>query len=182
MSSCAILKMDSPFIVTEELQKPHHILQNAQHSAAHNIKNSPVPSATESSANDDDSLDSYIDCPQGCGEIISTAELSSHLDLHMAEGMTFEEAGSAVCKNESLEPEEGDNANTDYIYHDIERPYAHKKQMPSWLRNMLEEGAKVTVSNQIQPDGTLRRVEFVANETSHLIPVLAQLCELDETI
>ncbi|KKZ63187.1 hypothetical protein EMCG_02483 [[Emmonsia] crescens] len=160
----------------------------------------------------------------------------------MAEGMAFEEAGGAVCKDESPEPEEGDDANTDYIYHDIESrfctklpkalhnrdnilqskdsckdshrdskaasgplkkrkhrskrkhrdaaggfrselgPYAHEKQMPSWLRNMLEEGAKVTVSNQIQPDGTLHRVEFVANETSHLIPVLAQLCELDETV
>ncbi|EEH10531.1 DUF1671 domain-containing protein [Histoplasma capsulatum G186AR] len=197
-------------------------------------------------ANDDDPLSGYVDCPHGCGEIISTAELSSHLDLHIAEEMAFEDASGGVVSKCESEGEEID-ANTDYIHDDIESrfstklpkelrnrdnilqpkssrkgshrdskaalgpsekkkrkskrgsrdaagsflrrlgrselgPYAHEKQMPSWLRNMLEEGAKVTVSNQIQTDGTLRRVEHVANEMSNLIPVLARLCELDETV
>ncbi|EQL29094.1 hypothetical protein BDFG_08221 [Blastomyces dermatitidis ATCC 26199] len=233
----------SPFIATEE---PSPTPQNSKHNTDHILEGSAGLSA-EPATNDDEPLDGYVDCPHDCGEIISTTELSTHLDLHMAEGMTFEEApGGVVTKGESLE-EESDDANVDYTYDDIESrfstklpkalrnrdnvlqpkssrkgshrdskatsgpsekrkrkskrkhrdagggfvrrlgrselgPYAHEKQMPSWLRNMLEEGAKVTVSNQIQTDGTLRRVESVANETSHLITVLAQLCELDQTV
>ncbi|OJD12604.1 hypothetical protein AJ78_06828 [Emergomyces pasteurianus Ep9510] len=230
---------ESPFIAAEE---PSPSRQN--HSADRETSDSPVP-PIKSPANDDNPLHGYVDCPHDCGEIISTAELSSHLDLHMAEGMAFEESGGVVSKDEHAKEESDDNA--DYTYDDIESrfstklpnalrnrdnilqpkdsrkgshrdskatsgpsekrkrkskrkhqndaggftrrlgrselgPYAHEKQMPSWLRNMLEEGAKVTVSNQIQPDGTLRRVEYVANETSQLIPVLSRICELDETV
>ncbi|PGG99870.1 hypothetical protein GX51_06081 [Blastomyces parvus] len=232
----------SPFIAPEEPSPTPH---NLNHSTNHTSESSTGPSV-EPSTNDDDPLDGYVDCPHGCGEIISTTELSTHLDLHMAEDMASEDApGGVATKNEPFEEES--EANVDYTYDDIESrfstnlpkalrnrdnvlqpkssrkgshrdskatsgpsekrkrkskrnhraagggfvkrlgrselgPYAHEKQMPSWLRKMLEEGPKVTVSNQIQPDGTLRRVEFVANEASHLIPVLAQLCELDETV
>ncbi|KAI1617946.1 peptidase family C78-domain-containing protein [Exophiala viscosa] len=61
-------------------------------------------------------------------------------------------------------------------------PYAHEHQMPSWLRRMLEEGAKVTVTNRIGPDGALVRVETIANETPDLVPVLARLSQLDKTV
>ena len=54
--------------------------------------------------------------------------------------------------------------------------------MPGWLRKMLEEGARVTVTNQIGPDGTLVKVEAVANETPGLVPVLARMSELDRTV
>ncbi|KAG5287078.1 DUF1671 domain-containing protein [Histoplasma ohiense] len=231
----------SPFIAIEE---PWASAEDLNQSNT-DKKDSPVD-YTGPVANDDDPLSGYVVCPHGCGEIISTAELSSHLDLHVAEEMAFEDASGGVVSKCESEGEEID-ANTDYIHDDIESrfstklpkelrnrdnilqpkssrkgshrdskaalgpsekkkrkskrkshdaagsflrrlgrselgPYAHEKQMPSWLRNMLEEGAKVTVSNQIQADGTLRRVEHVANETSNLIPVLARLCELDETV
>lgn len=61
-------------------------------------------------------------------------------------------------------------------------PYAHEQQMPSWLRRMLEDGAKVTITNRIGPDGSLVRVETIANETPHLVPVLARLSHLDGTV
>ncbi|EXJ80271.1 hypothetical protein A1O1_08413 [Capronia coronata CBS 617.96] len=61
-------------------------------------------------------------------------------------------------------------------------PYAHEQQMPNWLRRMLEEGAKVTVTNRIGPDGTLIRVESVANETPDLVPALARLSQLDKGV
>lgn len=54
--------------------------------------------------------------------------------------------------------------------------------MPSWLRHMLQEGANVKRINQIQTDGTLRKVEVVENETPRVIPVLRQLCEKDESV
>ena len=54
--------------------------------------------------------------------------------------------------------------------------------MPSWLRKLLEEGPKVSSSNRIQSDGTLLKVDVVANETPRLIPVLSQLCEQDNSV
>lgn len=54
--------------------------------------------------------------------------------------------------------------------------------MPSWLRRMLESGAKVTRSNRIGPNGTLVRQEVVENETSDVIPVLTQLCQQDKSV
>ncbi|KIW75485.1 hypothetical protein Z517_10226 [Fonsecaea pedrosoi CBS 271.37] len=61
-------------------------------------------------------------------------------------------------------------------------PYAHEQQMPGWLRRMLEEGAKVTITNRIGPDGTLIKVETIANETPNLVPVLSRLSQLDRTV
>ncbi|KIW98473.1 uncharacterized protein Z519_00134 [Cladophialophora bantiana CBS 173.52] len=61
-------------------------------------------------------------------------------------------------------------------------PYAHEHQMPSWLRRMLEKGAKVTITNRIGPDGTLVKVETIANETPNLVPVLSWLSHLDRTV
>jgi hypothetical protein len=54
--------------------------------------------------------------------------------------------------------------------------------MPNWLRRMLEEGAKVTTTNRIGPDGALIRVETIANETPDLVPVLARLSQLDRSV
>lgn len=54
--------------------------------------------------------------------------------------------------------------------------------MPSGLRKMLEEKSKVMVSNKINSDGSLVRVETVANETPDLIPILARLSDADPTI
>lgn len=54
--------------------------------------------------------------------------------------------------------------------------------MPNWLVRMLEDGAKVSITNRIGPDGHLQRVETVANETPDLVPVLARLSQLDRTV
>lgn len=34
----------------------------------------------------------YIDCPHGCGELVTSVELSTHLDLHLAESAALEDA------------------------------------------------------------------------------------------
>lgn len=54
--------------------------------------------------------------------------------------------------------------------------------MPEWLRRQLEHGAKITIINNIGPDGRLIRTETVANEYRNIIPVLAQLCEQDPSV
>ncbi len=47
---------------------------------------------------------------------------------------------------------------------------------------MLEDGAQVTITNRIGPDGTLVRVESIANETPGLVPILARLSQLDRSV
>ncbi|KAI9818573.1 MAG: hypothetical protein M1827_000632 [Pycnora praestabilis] len=61
-------------------------------------------------------------------------------------------------------------------------PHAREDQMPSWLRKQLERGPKVTVVNEITPNGLLMRVERVANQTRDVLPVLAQLCQQDDSV
>ncbi|KAK4934239.1 hypothetical protein LTR66_015662 [Elasticomyces elasticus] len=61
-------------------------------------------------------------------------------------------------------------------------PHAHEKKMPSWLKKMLEKGGSTSKQTQITPDGKLARKEVTENETDHLIPVLARLCEQDKTV
>ena len=54
--------------------------------------------------------------------------------------------------------------------------------MPSWLRDLLEKGAKVTVSNTISLDGRLLRIESRANEIRGIMPVIGQLCSQDSGV
>lgn len=54
--------------------------------------------------------------------------------------------------------------------------------MPNWLRKMLEDGGKVSITNRIGPDGSLVRVESIANETPNLVPVLARLSHFDRGV
>lgn len=54
--------------------------------------------------------------------------------------------------------------------------------MPSWLHKMLEKSGRTTKQTQITADGRLTRVTTVENETDHLIPVLAKLCEEDKSV
>ena len=54
--------------------------------------------------------------------------------------------------------------------------------MPSWLRKLLEDGAKVTLSNQLAVDGTIVRVETIENETPNIVPVLARLSDMDRSV
>ena len=61
-------------------------------------------------------------------------------------------------------------------------PYANEKRMPAWLVRLLEDGAKVTVSNKIGHDGRLIKVEVISNETPNLVPVLARLSRVDKKV
>ncbi|KAK2749166.1 hypothetical protein FQN57_006781 [Myotisia sp. PD_48] len=185
---------------------------------------------------------SYIDCPAGCGEAVTTAELPIHLDLHVAEGLALSETNTMLetaLKSHHSKLVNEDIDSDDFIDDDeippemrralgindkpvqpkhgrspkkerdgpvnakpkkkkLERskskgsrgqpgstelgPHAREKQMPSWLQKMLEAGPKVTYENRIQSNGRLRRVEVVENETPGLIPVLASLCEQDDSV
>lgn len=61
-------------------------------------------------------------------------------------------------------------------------PYANEKRMPRWLIDLLQDGAKVSISNKIGHDGKLFKVEIISNETPNLVPVLARLSKLDRRV
>lgn len=61
-------------------------------------------------------------------------------------------------------------------------PHADEAQMPSWLKELLQKGAKVTLSYQIGIDGQLLRNEVIANEYKGIVPVLSQLCYQDDSV
>lgn len=47
---------------------------------------------------------------------------------------------------------------------------------------MLEKGGSTSKQTQITSDGKLTRREVVENETDHLIPALARLCDQDKSV
>ncbi|PYH94978.1 DUF1671-domain-containing protein [Aspergillus ellipticus CBS 707.79] len=162
----------------------------------------------------------YVECPHGCGEIVTDAEISGHLDLHFAESVALEDTSAPriECLNSAEDPaqvpsakgqaglEEGfrgslieDNkpstarmrtGDSRSIHNGgIKRlgrtelgPHAHEKQMPSWLRKMLEKSPRSMLANTIGSGSTIRRSDIVENETSEVIPVLARLCEQDNSV
>jgi len=82
----------------------------------------------ESSAEED-----YVECPEeGCGESISHEELQSHLDLHLAEKMTYD-VGS-----QELDDEQSKNKSENlYNQNDISFTAA----LPDPLRNLGSAGS-----------------------------------------
>jgi hypothetical protein len=53
--------------------------------------------------------------------------------------------------------------------------------MPTWLKKMLEKGGRTSKQTRITTDGKLSRHTSVENETENLIPVIAKLCEQDQS-
>lgn len=81
---------ESPFIATErdeaEARSSSSSQKNGEKEAAPQQKQT-----TRSSASSVDSPATYIGCPYNCGELVASAELTSHTDFHLAENMAFEE-------------------------------------------------------------------------------------------
>ncbi|KAJ9300304.1 hypothetical protein DTO271G3_2421 [Paecilomyces variotii] len=167
----------------------------------------------------------YIDCPRGCGEVVLAADLPSHLNLHVAEDIAFEDEEAEVRQLEETPAEYQDDfdraidgesslrlhkglskgrhrqgASGKQGFHETTSlstvhggnakrlgraelgPHAHEKQMPSWLRKMLENGANVIRITRIGSNGMLERHEAIENETAGVVPVLIQLCQQDKSV
>ncbi|OJJ89501.1 C78 family peptidase [Aspergillus glaucus CBS 516.65] len=163
--------------------------------------------------------DKYVDCPNGCGEVVTNTELSTHLDLHFAEEVAHEDPTSPQLGALAEESNghrfdrfdddhdvqdkyafrtgagKAHNPRSKTVYHKtvsvggVKRlgraelgPHANEKRMPSWLLKMLEKGPNIAQSNKISSDGTLSKHVTAENEASHVIPVLAKLCEQDTSV
>ena len=60
---------------------------------------SGLETAAQNSFPIDDSIVQYVDCPHGCGETVTAAELSIHLDLHVAEDMALGDVGATPTRS-----------------------------------------------------------------------------------
>ncbi|QIW99588.1 hypothetical protein AMS68_005106 [Peltaster fructicola] len=60
-------------------------------------------------------------------------------------------------------------------------PHAFEKSMPSSVRRVLENAARPVAENRISSSGRITRHIYYPNETTGLIPILADLCVLDDT-
>ena len=82
---------ESPFIATErdgdeEGRSSSSNQENNEMQGA--LQQGQTAPSTGSSMN---SPATYIECPYNCGELVASAEITSHTDFHLAENMAFEE-------------------------------------------------------------------------------------------
>lgn len=62
-------------------------------------------------------------------------------------------------------------------------PYAHEKEMPSWLVKLLKkEDGVIRTTNHYNKHGALVKTEVRCNMEAGMIPVLQQLLEQDSTV
>ncbi|KAI9683138.1 MAG: hypothetical protein M1829_005929 [Trizodia sp. TS-e1964] len=230
---------NSPFIVRDfgDVDKPPAVPEKVALDA-------PAPQGLEETPDQVAASEDYINCPEDdCGEELLFADLSMHMDLHLAEQLTFNEfrdqaeGSDRHCKkakhshisahsppsysgpdtnlttdlpsalknyDESLErPTFAENLKQFFLgpssYWNgkgklpgaipLRRlgkaelgPHADENQMPAWLRRQLEDGGEVTVRNEIDTDGTLKKVVSISNEATGILPVIAKLCQQDGSV
>lgn len=77
---CTFTDPDGGF-VAEHIEYCHP--ENDSHFGGSTGQSSTEPAGYED--NQYEHLQKYVDCPHGCGELLETVELSTHLDLHLAE-------------------------------------------------------------------------------------------------
>ncbi|PWY64994.1 DUF1671 domain protein [Aspergillus heteromorphus CBS 117.55] len=224
-SACPFCSFSNPdsSVVAEHVETCHpednmQVLYGAQ--PANMLDISPKLQQSRPSHDKEECPGGYTGCPHGCGEIVTDAEISSHLDLHFAESVALEDMPALPVERRTnadnppqepgatsqarLEkaarklPIEEDRSGIPWVQAGDSKtmyssgmkrlgrtelgPHAHEKQMPSWLRKMLERNPRSMLSNTLGLGGTFRRHETVENETSDVIPVLARLCEQDNSV
>lgn len=110
---CPFANPDASFVAEHiEICHPENgvasTLQDAHPLESSGRRQSPFPVNEEST-------DQYVDCPHACGETVTTAELSMHLDLHIAEGIALDESGPGpISFHADLVPLEQDlSSNTE---------------------------------------------------------------------
>ncbi|PQE30765.1 peptidase family C78 protein [Rutstroemia sp. NJR-2017a WRK4] len=61
-------------------------------------------------------------------------------------------------------------------------PYAHEKQMPSWLVRLLQADGEIKTINRLDSDGKYRKVKYCVNQAPDIIPILTQLLAQDPMV
>lgn len=114
--------------------------------------------------------DKFIDCPHGCGETIASDELSSHLDLHVAEDIALDDLGPAPARSTTDKYAHDDNDDPsfdDEDFHDMGNAYKGGK------RGMQRDSSRANTAKPPRPhspprttnaDGIKRLGVFVPNQ------------------
>ncbi|KAJ6063777.1 hypothetical protein N7499_012457 [Penicillium canescens] len=84
---CPFTDQDADFVI-QHIEFCHPEFEGAGF-----LSDSPPVASPRLSPSVDDDADKYVGCPHGCGETVASAELSNHLDLHVAECMALDDAG-----------------------------------------------------------------------------------------
>ena len=85
---------NSPFIALEDSDSPVMPVRSGLAIVQENM-----------SSSDDEDGERYVQCPTQCGETVTLTELSSHMDLHQAEGIALCEAeGDGVITETEISP------------------------------------------------------------------------------
>lgn len=104
--------------------------------------------------------DQYIDCPHGCGEAVTAAELSTHLDLHVAEDIALDESGTDSGPFDSDLITSGQDFSSD-IEHSLDLPPSGKHAKRGTGRdfarnNSFKPKQARSPTRTIGPDGAKR--------------------------
>jgi zinc finger-containing ubiquitin peptidase 1 len=81
---------ESPFIATEQDEEESRSSSSKQESSGKEVALQDKQTQSSSTLSLENPA-TYIECPYNCGELVASAELTSHTDFHLAENMAFEE-------------------------------------------------------------------------------------------
>jgi hypothetical protein len=105
----------------------------------------------------------YIECPYNCGELVASAELTSHTDFHLAENMAFEEEtlrpvefSIGACNDEQAVKDISTHFSTDIpkaLRRDDDFPRTPRK---SSLKELLFGGSPLRTPKRVTGGGTKR--------------------------
>jgi hypothetical protein len=131
---------DSPFIVRDD-DGPSRVYDGEDEEAA--CQETQRPPSRNSKENE------YVECPYDCGELIPSAELSSHKDFHVAEGMALADAGL------SLEGQSSTGASNDTPAVDNISDH-FTTDIPKSLRNLDQRGPDTPPKSYLKKRSTLK--------------------------
>lgn len=123
---------ESPFIVTDE--------------GGSNVRLTPPEEESANSSlatpDDEEGDDVYIECPAQCGEAITLTELSSHMELHGAEGILSDDPTRPRSRNASSQLQGGRASSSDPQGHSDASSFSDTALISSSPKKNRGHGAK----------------------------------------
>lgn len=98
---------------------------------------------------------SYVECPAGCGEAITVAELPSHLDLHSAEDFALEEMTQSPRPGAAARYNDARDLGIDYGYDEYDEVVPAK--LAKTLRDRDRPRKGVVRDTAVQPRSSSHR-------------------------
>jgi zinc finger-containing ubiquitin peptidase 1 len=153
---------ESPFIATGHDEDEGRSSSSNQESNGKEValQHKQMPLSSTSSL---ESPSTYIECPYNCGELVASAELTSHTDFHLAENMAFEEEtlrpvefSIGACNDEQAVKDISTHSSTDIpkaLRRDDDFPRTPRK---SSLKELLFGGSPLRTPKRVTGGGSKR--------------------------